>query len=102
MHRAGHCCERCGRSRLGTILQVHHKTYARLGNEHLDDLKVVCIDCHQIEDDARRAKKQKELELKIYNSQLQEWATNTYGHNWEDSKDYDDIAEAFDNWLSYH
>lgn len=36
-------CARCGsRSRL----DVHHKTYARLGNEAPDDLMVLCRSCH--------------------------------------------------------
>ncbi len=37
-------CERCGSSEL---LQVHHLTYERLGNELMDDVEVVCRKCHQ-------------------------------------------------------
>ena len=29
-------------------IHVHHLTYERLGAEHLDDLQVLCIHCHQV------------------------------------------------------
>jgi len=35
-------CERCG----GMAVQVHHKTYAHLGDESLDDLEALCKACH--------------------------------------------------------
>lgn len=37
-------CERCPARR---NLQVHHKTYERLGREWLTDLEVLCRDCHE-------------------------------------------------------
>lgn len=37
-------CEGCGLSR---ATQVHHITYARLGNEMLFDLVAVCDECHE-------------------------------------------------------
>lgn len=40
----GGACERCAKRR---SLQVHHKTYERLGMERDDDLEVVCKGCHQ-------------------------------------------------------
>lgn len=40
----GFRCERCGAKR---ELQVHHKTYERLGREPDDDLEVLCPDCHR-------------------------------------------------------
>ena len=48
-------CEVCGRpgfevtqAPLGgeVILDIHHKTYVRLGFELMDDLEVLCRDCH--------------------------------------------------------
>lgn len=42
-------CEGCGQC-LYKGLEVHHKTYAHRGDEypdHLDDLEVLCRDCHQ-------------------------------------------------------
>jgi len=39
----GCVCNRCGK--YGN--DVHHKTYKRVGNEHLEDLEVLCRDCHE-------------------------------------------------------
>lgn len=36
-------CERCGDWR---HLEVHHRTYARVGAEEMTDLEVLCADCH--------------------------------------------------------
>lgn len=37
-------CEKCGSDK---ILQIHHKTYDRLGDERLSDLQVLCQECHK-------------------------------------------------------
>jgi hypothetical protein len=48
-------CERCGRRQLdGWILQCHHWTYERLGNEDPDDLEILCEEHHRLADNARR------------------------------------------------
>jgi 5-methylcytosine-specific restriction endonuclease McrA len=40
-------CERCERSYdQGIRLEVHHKTYARVFHEALEDLEVLCNECH--------------------------------------------------------
>jgi 5-methylcytosine-specific restriction endonuclease McrA len=49
LDQVGRRCERCG-SVTGRI-DVHHKTYERLGNERLEDLIVLCVRCHEIEDE---------------------------------------------------
>ena len=36
-------CEKCGRRH---ELDVHHKTYERLGDELMSDLIVLCVRCH--------------------------------------------------------
>ena len=41
--RADGICEGCG---LRAAIQVHHLTYARLGDEMLFDLAAICLDCH--------------------------------------------------------
>jgi 5-methylcytosine-specific restriction endonuclease McrA len=41
---ANFSCERCG---CGEWLQVHHRTYKRLGNELNEDLEVLCSYCHR-------------------------------------------------------
>lgn len=49
LKRANYCCELCGRK---GILNVHHKTYANHGSEHIrsianSDLIVLCKNCHE-------------------------------------------------------
>ena len=48
------CCERCGSTKR---LEVHHKTYARLFNEKLSDLELLCSICHRKEHDIKSSKK---------------------------------------------
>jgi len=44
LHLAGWRCHRCQKKH---DLQVHHRTYERLGEEHDDDLEVLCVGCHE-------------------------------------------------------
>jgi replicative DNA helicase len=45
LRRAGERCQVCNSA---DDLDVHHRTYARLGSEHVDDLTVLCHRCHSI------------------------------------------------------
>ena len=42
--RAGYACLLCMSPHR---LEVHHRTYDRMGNELLEDLVVLCATCHQ-------------------------------------------------------
>ena len=46
LQRAEYKCEKCG---VSFPLQVHHKTYCRLGKERPEDLIVLCEECHEEE-----------------------------------------------------
>lgn len=60
LQKANYRCERCGeRNRL----DVHHKTYANLGNEPLSDLIALCQSCHWAADEERRGNKLPVTEL---------------------------------------
>jgi 5-methylcytosine-specific restriction endonuclease McrA len=46
------CCEECGARPAvtrKTALGVHHVTYERLGEEPIEDLKIICRPCHDKE-----------------------------------------------------
>ena len=43
-------CEICKRT---TQLQVHHKHYGTLGEEDLDDVRILCKDCHAFEHEGK-------------------------------------------------
>lgn len=60
--RARGRCERC---RKAPAKDVHHKTYARLGDEKLSDLAVLCRNCHLDEHQKPRStKRQRKRQLK--------------------------------------
>jgi 5-methylcytosine-specific restriction endonuclease McrA len=44
LDQAGHTCDLCGRP---DRLEVHHRTYERVGFERQRDLIVLCHDCHR-------------------------------------------------------
>ena len=44
LEQAGHVCDLCGES---DRLEVHHRTYERVGFERQSDLIVLCHDCHR-------------------------------------------------------
>ena len=44
LRRDGYKCTQCGSKR---SLQVHHKTYARIYKEKLEDLVTLCKKCHK-------------------------------------------------------
>lgn len=51
LYYAGHRCRVCNG---GRRLEVHHRTYKRLGCERPDDLTVLCQDCHRLFHESRR------------------------------------------------
>lgn len=54
LRRAGYRCQICnGRGNL----QVHHRTYERVGAERIDDLTVLCADCHKLFHHHRRVER---------------------------------------------
>jgi hypothetical protein len=53
--QAGEKCERCNKSKWSVKLEVHHKNYEHFKREKLDDLEVVCHDCHTGADKERVA-----------------------------------------------
>lgn len=52
--RVGQRCQICNRPATRVTLDVHHRTYERLGNERPEDLTVLCRGCHDLYDKNRR------------------------------------------------
>ena len=46
LKRDGYKCAHCGASK---PLDVHHKTYERVGRERMRDLVALCRECHEAE-----------------------------------------------------
>ena len=65
-------CEKCGAHK---NLEVHHKTYERLGSEKMpDDLQVLCNECHEGLHERRRHG---------FEAGLETYASNKYGFDWK-------------------
>lgn len=52
--RVEHRCQICNRPSTRVTLNVHHRTYERLGNERPEDLTVLCRGCHELYEKNRR------------------------------------------------
>lgn len=90
--RAQNRCESCG-IYADDGLQVHHKTYARLGSEDPDDLEALCVPCHKIADRARAESRWYERKEEAYRRFRAE------REPWSDWTDDDDMREEFEfNW----
>lgn len=59
LQRADYHCERC---QSVERLDVHHRTYQRVGAEYLNDLEVLCRTCHQ-EEHALRNREKRAFEM---------------------------------------
>jgi 5-methylcytosine-specific restriction endonuclease McrA len=88
-------CQRCGASGDGITLQAHHLSYERLGSERPEDLKVVCVPCHEVEDAERRARQARIA----WRKRVDGWADRRYGEGWEDRLDYEHVRDEFRDWL---
>ncbi len=51
---SGGRCRTCNRGAAEVELQVHHRTYARLGAELVGDLTTLCVECHRVITDLLR------------------------------------------------
>jgi 5-methylcytosine-specific restriction endonuclease McrA len=83
----GNRCQRCRAT--DVTLQLHHRTYDRLGCELDTDLELLCITCHKKADRVRVAHKQ-------YENAKDTYARKKYGDDYY--KD-DRLEEEFDRWL---
>jgi 5-methylcytosine-specific restriction endonuclease McrA len=90
-------CEHC--QRRTTDIELHHKTYERLGRERIADLELLCRTCHADADRVREAATRQKVAIARYQAGLETYASKKYGEEWADRLDSDQIAEEFDSWL---
>ena len=76
LRRVGFRCERCGSKR---DLQVHHKTYDRLGAELDADLEALCLLCHEGETIAQTSQSAAGIYLRLASEVLREHFTGDIG-----------------------
>lgn len=49
LERDGYRCQGCKATAQQKVLEVHHKTYRRVGRERMEDLITLCQRCHATE-----------------------------------------------------
>ncbi len=57
LEASGHRCRVCYAGRDEAPLEVHHRTYQRLGCEDAGDLTTLCSDCHHLVTDFLRRRR---------------------------------------------
>lgn len=94
--RSNLACERCGAT-FGTAaaLDVHHKTYERLGHERDTDLEVLCSSCHQVADQQRAEIGRLRADQALYDARFHGWATKRYGDEYGWSEELEDEFHEF-------
>lgn len=79
-------CERCGRLKWVTRLEVHHKTYENFKQERPADLEVLCPACHATADQERKIQAQADKLAKKQGSSLargfERWMDKGNVPNW--------------------
>jgi len=104
LERADFKCELCGEI---DSLEVHHKTYERLGNEDPSDLVVMCNGHHWIEHIPKNVvvripSKAKECAYVIGISRKIGRLMDGYGHNWDILQETRDEIDRLEKQLSKH
>jgi predicted HNH restriction endonuclease len=57
LEASGFRCRTCNASGPGERLEVHHRTYERLGQEQVGDLTALCANCHSTVTDMLRRRR---------------------------------------------
>ncbi len=95
IHLAGGKCEQCGCNRR---LELHHKTYERLGEELPEDLQVLCRQCHAVADAERAEEGERRSEDALRDARFAGWARKVYGEEWHHG-DVTDMYDRFVEWV---
>jgi len=89
-------CERCGRwPTYSRELELHHRTYERLGNELPDDVELLCVPCHKVADRQR----EHATAVRSWDRAVEGWARKVYGDEGLFGMDWDVVEARFERWL---
>lgn len=100
--QAAFTCQRCGcfgDDHRGKGLEVHHLNYDNLGEELPEDLKVVCRDCHELEDRERARRGTQARAEARHDAGVETYARKKYGDHWDEYISWEEVSEEFDEWL---
>ena len=92
---AGNTCQRCEKSFHPSELDVHHRTYERLGHELPSDLQVLCrVTCHPIGDAIRADQTQMRRQEKRNAAASDTYLSKRVGENYQSVADEGMYEEA--------
>ena len=97
-------CEKCCISGYSIKLQVHHLTYDHFKHEKMDELQVLCPNCHHKADEKRKKEIEVQIEEANFEKGFETWMILGYGVDWEENLSYDEILDQedkFREWLYY-
>lgn len=96
--RAERKCQKCGA--MGVPLEVHHLTYVRLYDEAPEDLMVVCVPCHDKEEQAKDVQRSVTRAQNYERAKFNGWASRRYGDDWEgrDPEQLEREYERYNEW----
>jgi phage terminase large subunit GpA-like protein len=95
LQERGARCERCGWDFEESKLELHHRTYERLGAERSEDVELLCHPCHEKADKERAVEGAHRSANALYWARVDGFARTKYG---EDGDYPDDVSEEFDAW----
>lgn len=98
IERTGRRCQRCFIHESESPLEVHHKTYERLGNERWEDLETLCPSCHEIADAERAAAAEARSRAALHSARVWGFAERMSARSGRDV-DFEEAEEALDRWL---
>lgn len=101
LKRANGQCEKCHAIVINdSNLDVHHKTYERVGGrEKPQDLEALCYSCHQKADRKRERIHEEDRLERLYYAKVRGFAKNAHGELWEVEYDEDDVEQEWLRWL---
>jgi hypothetical protein len=99
----GGVCERCGISKFSARLEVHHLHYRTFKKERLEDLQVLCPNCHEFADVERQTTTDLEKKARQQTSSLYigfvKWMENGSKYNGGKEITSTDACQAKEKFL---
>lgn len=102
IYRCDSRCMRCNWQKTqwskGRTLELHHRTYERLGAEAEGDLELLCSVCHARADEERAAEGRRRADAALYDARFDGWARACFGDDYWGIED-EWMHDQFEDWL---
>ncbi len=92
-------CKGCYARLLLGLVEVHHKTYDRLGQERDSDLEVLCRKCHILADKDRKERNRRRKRSSSFAKRAAGWGRKVYGPRWRKNIGVERVTKEFEAWL---